>query len=148
MKFKALSLLAGAVALTLTTTAMAVNAQNSSNAPFVVAQAQELPAKFQRLGLSDDQRNQIADIYSQMRNEIAQVLTPEQREQYQGLVQNGRKDKDAFASLQLSDEQKNQIKDIKDSKKQQIQGVLTPEQRQQLQQYKQNMRNRRQQTNS
>ncbi len=148
MKFKALSLLAGAVALTLATTNVAVNAQTNLSTPLVVAQAQELPEKFQRLGLNDAQRSQISEIYSQMRSEISGVLTEEQRQQYQSAVQNGTPEKQALKSLQLSEEQKTQVKAIKDAKKEQIQGLLTEEQRQQLQQFKQNRGNRRQQTNS
>ncbi|NJR14758.1 MAG: P pilus assembly/Cpx signaling pathway, periplasmic inhibitor/zinc-resistance associated protein [Calothrix sp. CSU_2_0] len=148
MKFKALSLLAGAVVLTLTTTSFAVNAQSRSNTPLVVAQAQQLPEKFQRLGLSDSQTSKIGNIYSQMRSEISGVLTEEQRQQYQSAIQNGTPEKQAFKSLQLSEEQKTQIKAIKNTKKEEIQGVLTPEQRQQLQQFKQNRGDRRQQTNS
>jgi periplasmic protein CpxP/Spy len=148
MKFKALSLLAGAVALTLTTTNFVSNAQSDSNVPLVIAQAQELPEKFQSLGLSDEQKSQIRDIYSQMRSEVSGVLTEEQRQQYQSAVQSGTPEKQALKSLQLSDEQKTQVKAIKDAKKEQIKGVLTEEQRQQLQKFKENGGNRRQQSNS
>jgi periplasmic protein CpxP/Spy len=138
MKLKALSLLACAVAVTVATTTFTANAQNNANTPLLMAQGQELPAKFQSLGLTDAQKSQISEAYNQMRSEISGVLTEEQRQQYQSSVQNGGSEKEALKSLQLTEEQKTKVKTIKDSKKQKIQGILTEEQRQQLQQFKQN----------
>ncbi len=154
MKLQKLSLLAGIVALSLTAVPFAVKAQTISSSPLVVAQ--EVPGKgpFQRLGLSDEQKAQIAEIRRNSQAEIEKILTPEQRQQLEQLKaerqnrqgnRQGRRNK--FASLNLTEEQRTQIQQIMQSRKSQIESVLTPEQKQQLQQYRENMRSRRQQNN-
>jgi periplasmic protein CpxP/Spy len=153
MKFKVLSLAAGAIALTLTATSFAANAQNDVNAPHSQGHMQHKEwkqgakdgkdGKFEKLGLTEAQRNQISEIRKQGRSEIINnVLTAEQRTQLENATQGGKQDR-GFRQLNLTDDQKNQIKLIMESKKQQIDGILTPEQRQKLEQMKQDRRNNR-----
>lgn len=147
MNLKALSLAAGLVALTLTATSFAANAQNDLSTPRLEGQMQlkewKKGAKFEKLGLTEAQRNQIAEINKQGRSEIINnVLTSEQRTQLESLNPGEKKGR-GFRQLNLTDAQKNQIKQIMESKKQQINGILTPEQRQKLEEMKQNRRSNR-----
>ncbi|NMG21151.1 Spy/CpxP family protein refolding chaperone [Brasilonema bromeliae] len=146
MKLKNLSLICGAIALSLTTASFAVKAEANSSLPLVVAQSQEKEGSFQRLGLTSDQKAKIKEIRTNTRTEVDKILTEQQREQLKTARQN-RQGKGGFAALNLSDDQKNQLKQVMQSQKTQIEAVLTPEQKQQLQKYRQEKGARRQQPN-
>ncbi|MEH1842444.1 MAG: P pilus assembly/Cpx signaling pathway, periplasmic inhibitor/zinc-resistance associated protein [Nostoc sp.] len=167
MKLKALSLVAGAIALTLTATSFAVDAQTASPSPVLLAQTlQKERGPWKELGLTDAQKTQIQAIRRDSRTKMEAVLTPEQKAKLEAAKQarraewqarkaqgqtgqgqrqpgqyHGRKKGD-FADLNLSEIQKNQIKQIRQSEKQQIQAVFTPEQRQKLEQFRQNHQQR------
>ncbi|MCC5665553.1 P pilus assembly/Cpx signaling pathway, periplasmic inhibitor/zinc-resistance associated protein [Nostoc sp. CHAB 5784] len=171
MKLKALSLIAGAftkcapcaLALTLTATSFAVNAQTASPSPVLLAQTpQKERGPWKELGLTDAQQTQIQAIKRDSRTKIEAVYTPEQKAKLeaakqarraewqagQGQRQPGqRRGKGGYADLNLSEAQKTQIRQIQESKKQQIQAILTPEQRQKLEQFRQNAPSRPQQGN-
>ncbi len=150
MKLKKLSLIAGAVALSLTAVPFAVQAQTTSS-PFLVAQVPQGKGSFQNLGLTDTQKAQIAEIRRNTKAKMDAVLTPQQREQ----LANAKKDRQANrqdrrnfkASLNLTEDQKAQMRQIMESQKSQIDAVLTPEQRQKLQEMRANKPSRRQQFN-
>ncbi|MEH2283237.1 MAG: P pilus assembly/Cpx signaling pathway, periplasmic inhibitor/zinc-resistance associated protein [Nostoc sp.] len=172
MKLKALSLVAGAIALTLTATSFAVHAQTASPSPVLLAQTpQKERGTWKELGLTDAQKTQIQTIRRDSRTKFEAVLTPEQKAKLEAAKQahraewqarkaqgqtgqgqrqpgehHGRKKGD-FADLNLSESQKTQIRQIRESEKQQIQAVFTPEQRQKLEQFRQNAPSRRQQGN-
>ena len=164
MKLKALSLVAGAIALTLTATSFAVDAQTASPSPVLLAQTPHR-GYWKDLGLTDAQKTQIQAIKRDSRTKMEAVLTPEQKAKLEAAKQarraewqarkaqgqtgqrqpgqhHGRKKGD-FADLNLSEIQKTEIQQIRESEKQQIQAVYTPEQRQKLEQFRQN----RQQSN-
>lgn len=161
MKRKILSIVAGAIALTVTATPFLVKAQSTSPAgqPGV-----ESPRKhrgqgpWKNLNLTQDQKDQIKQIRTDTQSKIEAVLTDEQRQKLQdakahrGQRQYGQRQqgqhqhRGPFASLNLSDDQKTQIKQIMESSKQDIQAVLTPEQQQQIQDFK-NAHPRRQPAN-
>ncbi|MBN3909566.1 MAG: P pilus assembly/Cpx signaling pathway, periplasmic inhibitor/zinc-resistance associated protein [Nostoc sp. NMS1] len=163
MKLKALSLVAGAIALTLTATSFAVDAQTASPSPVLLAQTpQKERGPWKNLGLTDTQKSQIQTIRRDSRAKFEAVLTPEQKakleaakqaRQAQGQTGQGerqagqRQRKGNFADLNLTEAQKTQMRQIRESEKQQIQAILTPEQRQKLEQYRQNAPSRRQQGN-
>lgn len=158
MKLKNLSLIAGAIALSLTATSFAVKAQLTSPSPLLVAQVPE-KGPFERLGLTDAQKNQIKDIHRNSRAQMEAILTPEQKQQLEAAKQarqgqprqqtgQGQRPKKGFASLNLTEEQKTKMREIRESEKNQIQAILTPEQQQQLKQFQDNMRSRRQRPNS
>lgn len=163
MKLKALSLVAGAIALTLTATSFAVNAQTASPLSLQLAQTpQKERGPWKELGLTDAQKTQIQAIRRDSRTKFEAVLTPEQkakleaakqarqaqRQAGQGQRQPGqRRGKGGFAELNLTEAQKTQMRQIRESEKQQIQAVFTPEQRQKLEQFRQNAPSRRQQGN-
>lgn len=150
MKLKALSLIAGVVAVTLTTVPLSANAQMRFNrgsmnrASFMTAQNQAKPGyggKFERLGLSDTQRTQIQAIMQEGRAAMANVLTPTQRQQLEAAKQSGNK-RGVWRELNLTEAQRTQMRQIKESQKQRINAVLTEEQRQQLAEMKGNRGNR------
>jgi len=162
MKLKALSLVAGAIALTLTATSFAVEAQTASPSPVLLAQTPQQPkGPWQELGVTDAQKTQIQAIRQTNRAKMEAVFTPEQKTKLEaakqarrtqrqaGQEQAGQRSrKDKFADLNLTEAQKAQIRQIRESEKQQIQAVLTPEQQQKLAQFRESMKQRRQQRNS
>ena len=148
MKLQKLSLMVGAIALSLTATTVAVKAQTTKPSPLVVAQAQEHHSFEQRLGLTDDQKAKMAEIRSNTRAQMQKILTPEQQNHLTTAMKNHQDRRSAMASLNLTDDQKNQLKQLRQSEKTQIDGILTPEQKQQMQQFRQNRRSQHQQPNS
>ena len=158
MKLKNFSLIATAIALSLTAVPFAVNAQINAQTPTQVKQVGK-KGRFERLGLSEQQKTQMQEIRRNTRAQMEAILTPEQKQQLQAAKQarqgqpreqtgQGQRSKKGFASLNLTEEQKTKMREIRESEKNQIQGILTPEQRQQLQQFQQNRGSRRQQPNS
>ncbi|MBE9051383.1 P pilus assembly/Cpx signaling pathway, periplasmic inhibitor/zinc-resistance associated protein [Nostocales cyanobacterium LEGE 11386] len=161
MKLKALSLVAGAIALTLTTIPFAAQAQMRSSSPLQLAQ---MPKKergqrgfWQSLGLTDAQKAQMQTIQSSTRTQIEAILTPEQKakmaaakqaRQAQRQGNQGQRPQKGWTDLNLTEQQKTQMRQIRESSKQQMLAILTPEQRQKVEQMQQNMRSRRQQRNS
>ncbi|WP_138500782.1 Spy/CpxP family protein refolding chaperone [Nostoc sp. PA-18-2419] len=163
MKLKTLSLIAGAIALSLTTTSFAVVAQTASPSPLLLAQTPQKPkGPWAELGLTDTQKSQIQAIRRDSRTKFEAVLTPEQKAKLEAAKQARQAERQAgqrqpgqhrggrknFADLNLTEAQKTQMRQIRESEKQQIQAVLTPEQQQKLEQFHQNFKQRRQQPNS
>lgn len=161
MKLKTLSLIAGAIALTLTATSFAVQAEISSS-PSLLAQTQTpkrgKKGPWQSLGLTEAQQAQIQQIQRNTRTQIEAVFTPEQKAKIQAAMEARRAQRQAgerpqrgqgqwknFAELNLTQAQKDQIRQIRESSKKQMEAVLTPEQQAKLQQLKETARQRRQQ---
>ncbi|MEH1975735.1 MAG: P pilus assembly/Cpx signaling pathway, periplasmic inhibitor/zinc-resistance associated protein [Nostoc sp.] len=172
MKLKVLSLVAGAIALTLTATSFAVHAQTASPSPVLLAQTpQKERGPWKDLNLTDAQKSQIQAIRRDSRTKFDAVLTPEQKAKLEAAKQARQAERQArkaqgqtgqgqrqpgqhhggrkgnFADLNLTEAQKTQMRQIRESEKQQIQAVFTPEQRQKLEQFRQNAPSRRQQGN-
>ncbi|MEH2159977.1 MAG: P pilus assembly/Cpx signaling pathway, periplasmic inhibitor/zinc-resistance associated protein [Nostoc sp.] len=172
MKFKILSLVAGALALTLSSSSFAVNAQTASASPMLLAQTPHKErGDWKNLGLTDAQKSQIQAIRRDSRTKMSAVFTPEQKAKLEaaklahraewqarkaqgqtglGLGQPGQhhgRRKGGFGDLNLTVAQKTEIRQIRESEKQQIQAVLTPEQRQKIEQFRQNAPERGQQGN-
>lgn len=166
MKLKTLSLVAGAIALTLSATPFAVKAQPGFSANKLVAQAQNTQtpkarknAIWEQLGLTDSQKSQIEAIRRDTRTQMEAVLTQEQKNQIQAQLQArqaqrgqrqagqqpSQRPKKGFGALNLTDAQKTQMKQIMQSSQQKIQEVLTPEQRTKLQELRETARSRWQQ---
>ncbi|MHC5609523.1 MAG: P pilus assembly/Cpx signaling pathway, periplasmic inhibitor/zinc-resistance associated protein [Nostoc sp.] len=164
MKLKVLSLVAGAIALTLTATSFSVNAQTASPSPVLLAQNPQ-GGPWKNLGLTGIQKAQIKTIHENTWKQIEDnVFTPDQKTQFetakqahraewearkaqgqtgqqqpgQGQHRHHRGGKGLFAKLNLSEAQKEQIKALRKSEKEQIKAVLTPAQQQQIQQWHQN----------
>ena len=144
MKVKALSFVAGAIALGLTAAPTVVKAQPDSSAPAQVAPERE-KSPLQSLGLSDTQKSQIREIRQKTHDQMKNVLTSQQQEQLKAAMQNPQARRAAFGDLNLTQDQKNQLQQIMKSQETQIEGILTPQQKQQLQEYRENMHSRRHQ---
>lgn len=141
MQLKLMPILASAIALTVTTTPLAVKAEPAlSQLP---TQTQE-PVRVQRLQLTPEQKAKIAEIRRNTRSQIEALLTPQQKEQLKAAMQQSRQERrQAFAALNLTPEQKTQMRQIRQSAKSQYEAVLTPEQLQQMQQNRQFHRQQR-----
>ncbi|TVP57351.1 MAG: P pilus assembly/Cpx signaling pathway, periplasmic inhibitor/zinc-resistance associated protein [Nodularia sp. (in: Bacteria)] len=165
MKFKPLSVLAGAIALTVTAIPFAVQAQMRSSSPLQVAQAAKKGGQrgawgMKSLNLTDAQKAQMQTIQTSTRAQMEAILTPQQKatlaaakEARQGQRQAGQarqrqRGQNGWANLNLTEQQKTQMRQVRESSQQQILAVLTPAQRQQMQEMRQNMRSRGQQRNS
>lgn len=135
MKHTILPLLAGAIALSFTIA--------PSMAQFRQSQPEEIQnqSRFAGVELTETQRRQLREIYSNTRSEIEDVLTSEQRRQLESSRDDGNKGRDAFGQMNLSSEQRSQIQSIMRSAKNRTDEILTPEQREQVQR---NMEQRRQ----
>ena len=144
MQLKNLSLMAGAIALFLTTTPFAVKAETTESGQRLVAQANQQPPL--RLQLTPQQQEQLKQIDINTNNQFERVLTQQQREQIKAAVQAGQAPKEAFAAIKLTPQQKSQLEQIMQSRQKQRAAVLTEEQRKKIQQYQEeNMRSRGQQ---
>jgi protein CpxP len=126
MKFNKLSLIAGVIALSLTVTPFAANAQNTTSLSTIIAQEIE-QGVFKKLNLTDAQKTKIKQILENTQAEINKMLTPKQQQQLNTAIQNreGRGRWSMFASLNLNEQQKTQLWQIWQSTKTRIEGVLT-----------------------
>jgi len=156
MQLKPLSVLVGALALTLTATPFAVQAQTNSASAQVVAQARRR-GPWDTLGLSDQQKARIQQIMRNSRAQVEAVFTPEQKakleaarqarqaQRQQGQRPQAGEGRKIYAELNLTEEQKTRIRSIRESSRKQIESVLTAEQRAKLQELEANARQRWQQ---
>jgi periplasmic protein CpxP/Spy len=142
MQFKFIPVLASAIALSIVTAPLAAQAETTAPAPQTIAQAKDRGARrFEQLGLTQAQRDKMAEIRRNTRAQVEAVFTPEQRQQLEAAREsNKQRRREAMASLNLTPEQKTRLQQIRQSAKSQFEAVLTPEQRQQLQQMKQERR--------
>jgi len=143
MKIKTLSLIAGVFALTLTAAPFVAQANTTLDAPLQLAQTPAHHGRgefFAQLGLSDSQTEQIKQIHSSTREQIQQIITPEQKQAFKTAMQNHQGFKAARQAMNLTDEQKSQLKQVWQSSHDQIQAILTPSQQTQLEQLRQQWR--------
>jgi periplasmic protein CpxP/Spy len=156
MQLQKLSLIAGAFALSLTAMPFAVKAETISSSPIQIAQTptqapRKGEGKFNRLGLTDAQKAQMAEIRRETKAQMEAILTPQQREQLQTARQNRQGKRQVWRNLNLTDAQRNQMRQIMQTQKSKMEAILTSEQRQRLEEFRQNrqnMRSRRQQMNN
>jgi periplasmic protein CpxP/Spy len=134
MKFKNLSLIAGAFALSLTAVPFSVKAETTSNAPVRLAQTQPTKPAQQSGGiqLTPEQQTQIEQIRGNVRKQIEQVLTKDQRTQIQTATQSGKSGREAFQALTFTPKQQTQLRQIMLTSQQQMEAVLTSEQKTEL----------------
>jgi len=138
MQLKFIPVLASAIALSIATTPLAAKAEPNAPAQQTIAQAQDkVPHRFERLGLTQAQRDKMAEIRRNTRTQVEAVFTPEQRQQLETARESRQRRREAMASLNLTPAQKTRLQQIRQSAKSQFEAVLTPEQRQKLQQMKQ-----------
>jgi Spy/CpxP family protein refolding chaperone len=124
MKNKLVSILTGAMILTATTTV-------------VQAQTTPLTQMFPALSgvtLTQEQQTQLEQLSQQTLPEVENVLTDEQRSQFQAGLEKGKGVRVALLSVNPSAQQQKQIRDILQAKKTQITKTLTPQQKKQVMQ--------------
>ncbi len=141
MKFKNISLLA-ALALSLTAVPHAANAKPTQ----AVAQNQQTPrdvAAPPQIKLSPQQKSEIDKIRNNVRSQIEQVLTAQQRKDVQAGLKAGQPPREVFSALKFTQQQQQQLREIMIASQRQMEGVLTTEQKQQIQKYQQSRQNAR-----
>jgi periplasmic protein CpxP/Spy len=140
MKFKNLSLFAGAIALSLTAIPYTAHAKPAQQ----VAQANQQPsvAPPPQISLTTQQQDQVKKINLQVRSEINKVLTPSQRKQLETSLKARRTPQEITTDLKLSQQQGQKLRQIVVASQQQIfNNVLTKQQRDQIKQYQQSRQN-------
>lgn len=151
MKLKLMPILLGVITLTgsvaaiafpLGATGIAANQTNTSG--HLVAQAQgqrrQHSDRFAALNLTQTQKDQIAQIRKDSREQMKGIITQAQRDAYKAAIQAGKNRQEARAAMNVTADQKAQLKAIKTATKAKIDAILTTEQRQQLQQMSQTRR--------
>lgn len=134
MKLKLMSMLGGAIALTVAAAPLAVKAQPSQPSqpvPGTGAQNRPGPAGIQ---LTPQQREKLVQIRRDTSAQIQKILTPEQQNKFKAAIQSGQDRRSAFAAMNLSSQQQEQLSKIRKQANSQVESILTPEQRQQIQQ--------------
>lgn len=114
-----------------------------------VVQAQTVPLvqmfpALAGVSLTPEQQTQLQQLSQQTLPEVENILTPEQRFQFQAALASGKGVRAALLSVNPSSQQQNQIRDLLQSKKNQITKTLTPQQKWQVMQ---NVRSIQQQRN-
>jgi periplasmic protein CpxP/Spy len=156
-KIKPLSLLAGAIALSLSfASALPAFSQSTGKPPAPPEQPTEqnrMPRHRNFLNLTADQQAQMEQIHQDTRSQIDNILTAEQKAQLEAARENGgapRRGENrgmpgrGFDSLNLTDEQRSQIESVRSAAKEKMDAILTPEQRQQMEQHRQEHQDRHQ----
>ncbi len=84
--------------------------------------------------LSDEQKTKFQEIRNRSRSQIEAILTPQQKQQFQVAIAQGKNLQQATKTLNLSTEQQQKIREIMRSQRQELFQLLTAQQKQQLQQ--------------
>jgi Spy/CpxP family protein refolding chaperone len=150
MKIKLMPMLGGLIALSVAAAPFIVKAQAQTPDQPAPAQTthQHHQGKWDKLNLTDAQKQQLGQIGKDTHDQIQAVLTSDQQAQLKAAMQNrqagqarqGRQN--LWALLNLTDDQKAKIKAIKEAQKARMQAILTPAQQQQLQQMQQQRQQR------
>ncbi|NEO27596.1 MAG: hypothetical protein F6K03_12065 [Kamptonema sp. SIO4C4] len=137
MKLRFLPFFAGAIALTLTATAIPANAQ--LNHPRWEDNKQEIISE---LNLTENQQAEMAAIREATRSQLENVLTEEQKASFRSALEDGQWFRQAMRSLDLSQDQREQIRAIMQESRDDMRAILTEEQQQQIRELMQSRRGR------
>ena len=113
--------------------------------PFVVNAQTTVPQflsqfrPMQQLNLTADQRAKLKETRQATRAQLENLLTAEQKQQFQTAIADGKAPMEAIESLNLSETQRSQARAILQTAHQQTEAVLTPEQKQQMRQVRQTL---------
>lgn len=146
MKFKNLSLIAGAFAFALTLTAVpfSVKAETTKSAPIQVAQNPPAQPPAQRgiqIKLTAEQQTKFKKIDSGIRDQVKKVMTPQQLQQIQTAMESGKSPREAFAAINFTPEQQAQLQKIFITSQQQKEALLTNDQKAELARFRQQSAN-------
>jgi Spy/CpxP family protein refolding chaperone len=125
MKLKLMSMLVGGIVLMTPFISRTTWAQPRSTEPLPIMAGVEL---------TQQQESQLAQIRRQIRTEIENILSTEQRNQFKATWQQGEGLRSAIAAMNLTPEQKTQLREVFQSTRSRFANTLTPEQRQRLRQ--------------
>ena len=96
------------------------------------------PKFAEELNLTAEQQAQLERIRDNKHSQIEQILTPEQRQQFQQLQGQRQRHREGMRALNLTEAQRNQMREIHQSARELMQNVLTEEQREQMRQMRGN----------
>ncbi len=138
----------GAIAFPLGATSFAANTQNTSSRQLVAqaqgqGQRQRKQDRFAALNLTQAQKDQIAQIRKESREQMKGIISQDQRDKYKAAIEAGKTRQEAKAAMNITDAQKAQMKSMKQATKAKIDATLTTEQRTQLQQMSSQWRQQR-----
>lgn len=138
----------GAIAFPLGATSFAANTQNTSSRQLVAqaqgqGQRQRKQDRFAALNLTQAQKDQIAQIRKESREQMKGIISQDQRDKYKSAIEAGKTRQEAKAAMNITDAQKAQMKSMKQATKAKIDALLTTEQRTQLQQMSSQWRQQR-----
>jgi Spy/CpxP family protein refolding chaperone len=138
----------GAIAFPLGATSFAANTQNTSSRQLVAqaqgqGQRQRKQDRFAALNLTQAQKDQIAQIRKESREQMKGIISQDQRDKYKAAIEAGKTRQEAKAAMNITDAQKAQMKSMKQATKAKIDALLTTEQRTQLQQMSSQWRQQR-----
>ncbi|MEO1133805.1 MAG: Spy/CpxP family protein refolding chaperone [Cyanobacteria bacterium J06639_1] len=117
-------------------TVLAAAAVASAIAPMAIAQSSQERGRagklLEELNLTATQQEQVDAIRAEHREQMASILTDEQRAQLQTARESGQRRRGALQSLDLSEDQKGELKSLRESTRDRVSAVLTDDQREQL----------------
>ena len=140
MKFKNLSLIAGAFALTLTAVPFSVNAETTKSAPIQLAQNPPAQPPAQRgiqIKLTRQQQAEFRKIDNGIRDQVQKLMTPQQLQQIKTAMESGKSGREAFGAINLTSEQQAEFQKIYITSQQQKEALLTRDQKAQLARFRQ-----------
>ncbi len=114
------------VAAVLTAVAVAV-------IPAVSPVLAQTPTIFQALDLTVEQQDAIQDVLASRREQVASILTPEQRQQFLQAQQEGKNLRESARTIDnLTEDQESRLREVLQSTRQDIDNILTEEQETEL----------------
>ncbi|XGV96431.1 MAG: hypothetical protein ACAF41_27335 [Leptolyngbya sp. BL-A-14] len=97
-----------------------------------------------QLNLTQVQKEQLKQVSAQVRTQLSQILTLEQRQQFKAALVQGNSVQGAIATMNLSATQKAQVRQVMQASRAQLNQILTAAQKQQLRQSLYSLRQQRQ----
>ncbi|MBP0020727.1 MAG: Spy/CpxP family protein refolding chaperone [Cyanobacteria bacterium SBLK] len=133
MKFKSLLVLVGTIASISLASALPASAEFGKG-----GKHQELVSA---LGLTEAQQSQLSELREDMRSQMDNILTSEQKAAMQNARSEGRRP--GRGTLNLTEDQREQMRSIRQDFRADLEGILTDEQIQKLDEMRQSRRDRR-----
>ncbi len=134
MRFKQLSVIATAIALSTVTLPQTVLA-NPVAPQLTIAQARpntNRPARSAGIQLTPEQQQKLAEIQNNTRSQIEKIFTAEQKRTAEARLKAGVPPRQVFAELKFTPQQQQALQQVFISSQQQIEALLTNEQKQEL----------------
>lgn len=140
MKFKNLSLIAGAIALSLTAVPFSVKAETTKSAPIQLAQNPPAKPPAQsgiQIQLTPQQQTEFRKIDNGIRDQVQKVITPQQLQQIQTAREAGKSPSEVSAAANLTAQQQAELQKIFITSQQKKEALLNADQKAQLARFRQ-----------